>query len=427
MVPLTKHRSVQSAAPETSLAALRVLFGKAYVRDFGVWLWDGTRVPSEGSETFVFCVNAPGALRIALAKPTDLAAGRAFVGGLIDIEGDVESAVDALMRATSSLSPLRALRLMHLLRRLPEGELPELREVHLRGRLHSRGRDSAAIAFHYDLPVDFYRTFLGPHLMYSCAYFDDGVDAIDDAQDAKIDYVLRKVRLRPGERLLDIGCGWGSLIMRATSRFGARATGITLSKSQYEEARRRISEDGNAAEIHLRDYRELGDAKFDKIVSIGMFEHVGRRKLREYFNAAFRALRPGGLFLNQGIATQDPAYRSGKATDFISRFIFPDGELVRVSEALAAAEVAGFEVRDVENLREHYVRTLRAWVAKLERNRAIAVAAADEHAFRTWRLYMAASAQGFRVGRLGLFQVLLGLPDAGGRVTIPPTRRDLYA
>jgi cyclopropane-fatty-acyl-phospholipid synthase len=296
MVPLTKRRSVQSAAAETSLAALRLLFGKAFVRDFGVRLWDGTRVPSEGNETFVFRVNAPGALRTALAKPTDLAAGRAFVGTLIEIEGDMESAVDALMRATSSLGLLRALRLMHLLRKLPESRLPELREAHLRGRLHSRERDSAAIAFHYDHPVDFYRTFLGPQLMYSCAYFDDGIDAIDNAQNAKIDYILRKVRLRPGERLLDIGCGWGSLIMRATSRFGARATGITLSQSQYDEARRRISEDGNAAEIYLRDYRDLEDGKFDKIVSIGMFEHVGRGKLREYFNTAFRALRPGACF-----------------------------------------------------------------------------------------------------------------------------------
>ena len=411
---------------ENSLAVLQTLFGKAYLRGFGIRLWDGTRLVSEQRERFVFCVNSPGSLRAAFKGPLDLTPGRAFVAGLIGIEGDLESAIDALMHALASIGTLRALRLARLLRKLPDTPLPSLREARLRGRAHSPARDRAAIEFHYDQPVEFYRTFLGSDLMYSCAYFDDGIDTLDDAQQAKIDYILRKVQLQSGERLLDIGCGWGGLILRAASRFGARAIGITLSRTQYDETRRRIAAQGLGAEVHLRDYRELGEARFDKIVSVGMFEHVGRRKFGAYFKAAFGALRPGGLFLNHAIARQESPSGDGKARGFMDRLIFPDGELVRISTAIAHAEAAGFEVRDVENLREHYVRTLRAWAANLERNWARAAASAGEHAVRAWRLYLAGSAQGFRCGRLGVFQTLLGRPDRDGRVAIAPTRRDLY-
>jgi cyclopropane-fatty-acyl-phospholipid synthase len=339
----------------------------------------------------------------------------------------LESALDAFFRASAALTPLRVLKVARLLRKLPAAAYNGLHEANLRGRVHTRARDRAAIQFHYDQPVEFYRTFLDRDLMYSSGYYDDGIDSLDDAQTAKIDYILRKVRLQPGERLLDIGCGWGGLVVRAASRFGAMATGITLSHAQYDEATRRIRTEGlgRSAGVELRDYRDLGDAKFDKIVSVGMFEHVGRPKLRDYFKAAFAALRPGGLFLNSGIANQDRE-ECGETTGFIERFIFPDGELVRVSDALSIAEKVGFEIRDVESFREHYVRTLRAWVSNLESNREAAVAAADEQTVRAWLLYMAGSAQGFRVGRLGDFQSLLARPAGNGSVGIPPTRRDLY-
>jgi cyclopropane-fatty-acyl-phospholipid synthase len=265
-------------------------------------------------------------------------------------------------------------------------------------------------------------------MVYSCAYWDDGVATLDDAQSAKLDYTLRKLLVRPGERLLDIGCGWGALVIRAAQRFGARALGVTLSRPQYEEANRRIAAAGveDRAQVELRDYRELRGERFDKIVSIGMFEHVGRGRFSEYFRVAYEALVPGGLFLNHSIADESPGRREGRVRGFIGSFVFPDGELVAVADSLQIAEHAGFEVRDVENLREHYARTLRAWLSNLERNHAAAAAAAGEDSYRTWRLYLAGSAQGFRTARLGVFQSLLAKPHESGRVDLPATRRNLY-
>ena len=389
-------------------------------------LWDGTELDTGAGAPFRLLVNEPGALRAAFRPPFDLNAGRAFAAGLLDIEGDVEAAVDALMQRMRATGAMQMMRLALLLRKLPKPPLPALREAHLRGKRHSIARDREAIGFHYDQPVAFYRAFLDPLMVYSCAYYDDGVTELADAQIAKLDYTLRKLRLRPGERLLDIGCGWGALVVRAAQTFGAKVTGVTLSRKQFEEARRRIAEAGlqDRAAVELRDYRELDKSSFEKIVSVGMFEHVGRKSMAEYFRTAFDLLLPGGLFLNHAIAHEGEG--DGKATGFMDAFIFPDGELMRISEALGGAETAGFEVRDVENLREHYHRTLRAWVANLERNRDTAIAAADEQSYRAWRLYMAGSAQGFRSGRMGLYQSLLAKPAGGGRVDIPATRRDLY-
>ncbi len=345
------------------------------------------------------------------------------------MQGDVEAAVDELFDVVVRRPAVALARLAMLLRRLPYAPLPSLREAHLTGKRHSLARDRAAIGFHYDQPVDFYRTFLDRDLVYSCAYFDDGVTEIDDAQRAKIAYSLQKLRLRAGERLLDIGCGWGSLVVHAAREFGAYVLGVTLSTKQAEEARRRIRQAGveDRARVELWDYRELPATTFDKIVSIGMFEHVGRERLAEYFGTAHRLLRTGGLFLNHGIAHQNRSTRDGRAGGFMDRFIFPDGELVNVSDALQFAEGAGFEVRDVENLREHYARTLRAWLRRLEAHKGAAIAAAGEQSYRAWRLYIAGSAQGFRRGRLGLFQSLLAKPDDSGSVELPATRRDLYS
>lgn len=410
-----------------AIAVLRLIFGEAFAREFGVRLWDGTRVRAENHERFVLHVNAPGALRVAFAPPMDLSAGQAFGAGLLDAEGDLVFAVDCLYRASESLRPRALLRLLGLLRRLPKIALAPLREAHMRGRMHSRARDRAAIGFHYDQPVEFYRSFLDREMVYSCAYFDDGVETLDDAQSAKLDYTLRKLRLRAGDRLLDVGCGWGGMVIRA-ARLGANALGITLSRRQCEEAQRRIAAAGveDRARVELRDYRDLEGQRFDKVVSVGMFEHVGRARFAEYFRSIYRTLRPGGLFLNHAIGDESRKRGGGRVTGFMARYIFPDGELVEISDALGAAERAGFEVRDVENLREHYARTLRAWVANLDRDRAEAVAAAGEANYRVWRLYLAGSAQGFEVGRIGVYQSLLAKPQ-DGRVELPPTRRDLYA
>jgi len=413
---------------ERAAAVLEAVFGEAYRRGFDVRFWDGTTHPSTTTQRdFTFVVNSPGALRSAFTPPVLSNAGAAFVSGKIDVEGDLPEAIERLNVANDTRSRLVAARIGYLLLRLPREANASLPGAQLQGKLHSRVRDGAAISYHYDHPVGFYRAFLDRNLVYSCAYFDEGIDDLDRAQTAKLEYILRKLRLEPGMSFLDIGCGWGSLVIAAAQR-GARAHGITLSRVQYEEANRRISELGlgDLACVEFRDYRELGSLTFDRIASIGMFEHVGRERHAEYFTCAYNALRPGGLFLNHSIAEQSPG-RSAPANPFIDRYVFPDGALVAVADSLLIAERHGFEVRDVENLREHYARTLRAWVANLERNHEQAVAQAGEGAYRVWRLYMAASAVSFEAGTIGVYQSLLARPDARGSVTIPLTRRDLYS
>jgi cyclopropane-fatty-acyl-phospholipid synthase len=414
-------------AIERSRAVLEGLFGPRLGRDVAVRLWDGSEIAAPDAP-FTLLVNAPFALRAAFTPPLDANPGKAFVEGWIDVVGDVEAALDALERSVGRLSKLALARLAILLARLPRAPRGDGGRARLRGKIHSKARDAAAIGFHYDQPVAFYRTFLGRELVYSCAYWDEGVTNLDDAQRAKLDYVLDKVRLRAGQTFLDIGCGWGGLVLRAAQR-GARALGITLSRRQHEEAVRRIAEAGleDRAQVELRDYRELGNLQFDAIASVGMVEHVGRERLAEYFACAHRALRPGGLFLNHGIVQQardGKGWRAGD--DFIGRYVFPDGDLVAVDATTRAAESVGFEVRDVENLREHYARTLRAWGANLDEYRARAVDTTDARTERIWRLYMAGSARSFALGRMGLMQTLLGKPRADGITDIPATRRDLY-
>jgi cyclopropane-fatty-acyl-phospholipid synthase len=413
---------------DVAIAVLQAVFEEDYARRFSVRFWDGTTIAAKERSEFTFVVGSAGALRAAFARPIELNAGRAFAAGLLDCEGDVESAVDTVLAATRRLSVARLARLFGLLRRLPKTSLPPMREARLRGRRHSKARDRAAVGFHYDQPVAFYQTFLDRAMVYSCGYFDDGVTTLDGAQEAKLDLILRKLRLGQDERFLDIGCGWGALVIAAARR-GARSLGVTLSVEQHAEAQRRIEAAGlgDLAKVELRDYRDLGALRFDKIASIGMFEHVGREKLPEYFKAACALLEPGGLFLNHGIADESSHRRQGRIGGFVGQFVFPDGELVHIGEALVVAERAGFEVRDVENLREHYMRTLRMWVNNIERNRSAAIAQVGEQTYRIWRLYMAGSAQGFRTGRLGIFQSLLAKPHLDGGVDLPLTRRGLYA
>ncbi len=421
--------AVSDRAAECSMAALRALFDERLGRDVGVRLWNGTKV-SPPNARFEFIARTPFALRAAFTPPLDVNPGKAFVEAWIDVTGDLEAAIDALERRVEQLPKLALARLATLLVRLPSP--PNVRgdgRLRLGGRLHSKVRDAAAIGFHYDLPVAFYRTFLDGDLVYSCAYWDDGVETLAQAQQAKLDYVLDKLRLRPGARFLDIGCGWGSLVLAAARR-GARALGITLSRRQFEEAQRRIAAAGleDRARVELRDYRDVsGNGEFDAIASIGMIEHVGRERLGEYFAVAYRALREGGLFLNHGIVAQS---RDGKGyrprSDFMGRYVFPDGDLTALDATLRRAEAAGFEVRDVENLREHYARTLHAWTANLAANRDAAIDATDARTERIWRLYMTGSARGFRLGRVGLAQTLLAKPCGDGTSGVPMTRRDVY-
>ncbi len=416
-----------TTATSRTLAVLEAVFGDRYLRDFDVRLWDGTVRPSKTARRdFIFCLNSPGALRNAFAPPVDLNAGTAFVDGSLGIDGDLCAAIALMNAANTDRSALQTARIALLLAQLPRESRPAPQHPHFNGKRHSLERDRAAISYHYDHPVEFYASFLDHDLVYSCAYFDDGIDNLDDAQSAKLNHVLRKLRLQPGMRFLDIGCGWGSLVIRAAQN-GAQALGITLSHVQYETANRRIEALGLAdlARVELLDYRELGNAIFDRIASVGMVEHVGQTQLPEYFTCAFAALRPGGLFLNHGITEQSPG-RKAQRNGFIDRYVFPDGDLECISDILGIAEREGFEIRDVENLREHYARTLRAWSENIERNRDVAQSNAGTAAYRVWRLYMAASAVNFEAGNIAVFQSLLAKPDVNGRVDIPMTRRDLY-
>jgi len=326
----------------------------------------------------------------------------------------------------------------------------------LRGALHSRERDRAAIQYHYDVGNDFYALWLDRHMQYSCGYFPSGSEDLDTAQERKLEHICRKLRLKAGDRVLDIGCGWGGLTRYAARNFGAHVLGVTLSRNQMEYANYEIARAdlGDQAQVKLQDYRDLGAQAFDKIVSVGMFEHVGRGHLPAYFAQVYRLLRPGGLFLNHGISRRapvvhtasgeaalccDPPKRSLEASlwqklverrilgtgTFVWRYIFPDGELTPVSEANTVAEAAGFEVRDVENLREHYALTLRQWVNRLESRRVEAVKAVGEVTYRTWRLYMSASAHGFEAGHVSVNQTLLAKMQAG-KSSVPLTRADLY-
>lgn len=434
------------------------LFGPPDERRFAVRYWTGEeelpRAFPALPVTLVFQRSA--ALRRMLLPPTEARLAGAFLRDDFDIEGDVEAASALAGPLAERLrSPRRLLRLARLLAQLPrhagvrdesgaDRHAPAARASQLwrrltTGLLHAPARDAHAIKHHYDVGNDFYALWLDEHLAYSCAYFPVGDENLREAQEAKFDLICRKLRLLPGETLLDIGCGWGGLARYAASRYGVEVLGITLSEAQAAFANDRIARDGlqNRCRVEVRDYRDLPSASmFDKVVSVGMFEHVGRSRLEAYFDAAWRHTRPGGLFLNHGIVSLDDARSPrGEAAPprrlwgkgrFMDRYVFPDGELAPLAAAIGAAEATGFETCDVETLREHYVQTLRHWVQRLETRSHEARDLVGDVTYRIWRLYMAASAHAFATGRIGLAQILLAKPDAAGRSCHPPTRADLY-
>jgi cyclopropane-fatty-acyl-phospholipid synthase len=319
--------------------------------------------------------------------------------------------------------------LMRLFHELPDdadSPFPNQPARKLSGPLHSKKRDSQAVRYHYDLPPDFFALFLDRAMQYSSAYFQNLTEtALDAAQERKMNYICSKLQLHPGETLLDIGCGWGGFLVFAAAHYGVRALGITLSVPQAEAARERVRNAGLSQQcrVEVCDYRDLeGAQSFDKIVSVGMFEHVGHEMLPEFFKAAWHRLNWNGLFLNSGISAN--ALEQQRGPSFIDRYVFPDGDLVPISTALTAAEGAGFEVRDVENLREHYGLTLRQWVRRLEQRAEDARRLTDETTYRIWRLYMAGSARRFLAGRLNTYHTLLLKGSYEG--SLPLTRDGWY-
>ena len=305
--------------------------------------------------------------------------------------------------------------------------------------IHSRARDLPAVQYHYDVGNDFYSLWLDRNMQYSCGYFPTGMEDLDTAQERKMEHICRKLRLQRGERLLDIGCGWGGLARYAASKYGVDVLGVTLAKIKKLMRMNKSLAVGlrERVAVELKDYRDLGNELFDKVVSVGMFEHVGRSHLPEYFAQVHRLLKPGGLFLNHGISRRvDNSSRQtrpdskarifGRGT-FQQKYIFPDGELTPVSEVNVMAEDAGFEVRDVENLREHYALTLRNWVNRLADHREEAIKVSDEVTYRTWRLYMSASVYGFESGNINVNQTLLAKMTRAGKSNVPFSRADIYS
>lgn len=391
---------------------------------FSIRLWNGWQWASSPGEkpAFTVVIEAPNALTSLMTEQNEIALGEAFIRRDIDVEGDIFSVFFVAE---------------YLINR-PKGLLQRTAELIARsvmnskrwlssGFQHSKARDRASISYHYDQPVEFFRPWLGSTLAYSCAYFRSPQDSLDLAQWQKLELICQKLRLQPLERFLDVGCGWGSLVLRAAGKYHAHAHGITLSRIQAQVTQERIknAELCQRSSVELRDYRDCNHLaeSFDKIASVGMFEHVGLKNLPEYFRTIRGLLRPGGTFLNHGIARSplSPVHKNS----FIDRYVFPDGHLVTLSEAMRAAEDAGLEVRDVENLREHYELTLRRWVEGLRQNEQALRNQVSDTTYRIWLLYMAGSAAAFRRGDIAVYQVLLSRPNRG-QSELPLTREDWY-
>lgn len=427
-----------------SRAVIAALFGPGRARSFSVRYWTGDVDPAGyANARFTLVINHPGALRAMLLPPSELSLVEAYLTGAVDVEGELEAAatLDEAVKARLK-SPATLARVTRHLLALPRGDGREevrraraARSVQRTGRRHEKSRDRSAIQYHYDVGNDFYALWLDSRMVYSCAYFETPEQSLDDAQLAKLDLVCRKLRLRPGERLLDVGCGWGALVLHAARCYGVTALGITLSEAQLAFARERIAAEhaGDCVRVELRDYRDLpADETFDKIASVGMVEHVGIDNLPVYFASLHRALRPGGLLLNHGIVSVDAARPIGwrerllrrlwRSDAFIDQYVFPDGKLGPLHAVIGAAEAVGFETRDVQSLREHYALTLRAWLRRLAERKAAVIAATNERTFRTWRLYMSASAQGFASGRLNVVQTLFTKPTNEGESALPLRR-----
>lgn len=384
---------------------------------------------------FSLRIRNPAVIRSLLLGRDPLRFAEAYFSGDIDVDGDLFAALtlkDQLhtlkLSAWERLSLL--LRLMGRQVARGPGHWPALRApLHANAvKRHSRQENQGAISFHYDLSNDFYGLWLDEGMVYSCAYFESEADGLAQAQSAKLDHICRKLRLQPGDRFLDIGCGWGALVEHAARYYGVQAHGITLSERQFAWARERIRLAGltDRVTVALQDYRDLqGEGGYDKIASVGMFEHVGLKNLPLYFEAVQRLMRPDGLFLNHGITHQDEGWNDAISSRFINRYVFPDGELDTVGNIQRVMERSRFEVLDVEALRPHYAKTLRHWVHRLDEQHARALEFVDEATYRVWRLYMAASAMEFESGGLGIYQILAGRRGAKA-AGLPSTRRYMY-
>ena len=438
-LPASSARNYRGSALAADL--LRRLFNRLPF-SLAIRLWNdvtfqvGAAKPDTPDAPFALVFRHPEAVCSAVLGRDPLRLAEAYFRGDLDIEGDFFAALELknhLRGLQLSVGEqigvaATALRLQALNADLRHSQNPWIPSHGRAVRAHSKTENRDAVRFHYDVSNDFYALWLDHSMVYSCAYFENPGMDLESAQEAKLDHICRKLSLRAGESFLDIGCGWGALVIHAARRYGVRAHGVTLSPQQLQVAQQRIAQAGleDRVSVELRDYRDLpAEPLYDKAASVGMFEHVGLKNLPLYFSTVHRLLKPHGLFLNHGITHDSEGWQKSLSTEFINRYVFPDGQLDNISNIQHVMERAKFEIADVEALRPHYALTLRHWVARLERNHARALQYVNEATYRVWRLYMAACALEFEAGGVGIYQVLAGKRAAGG-LPLPLTRRHLY-
>lgn len=413
---------------EVAKRILRRLFS-SFSGSLVIRLWDGS-ILRMGNDTPAFTIefHRAAVLRDLILSHDPVRLAEAYFDGEIDVEGDFNAAMGLRYHLESLRLPWREKLWLALRALVLGGAESRQREIAGRAGKPARQNNVESIAFHYDVSNDFYRLWLDERMVYSCAYFETPQQSLELAQCNKLDLICRKLRLKPGESYLDIGCGWGALACWAARHYGVKAHGITLSRNQFQYASDEVRRQGLEGQvtIELRDYRDLAQkAVYDKVSSVGMFEHVGLKNLPGYFSIVHRVLKPGGLFLNHGITTDEPGWQHGVSTRFINRHVFPDGELDIVSNIQKLMEDAEFEIFDVEGLRPHYAMTLRHWVRRLEEKHDEAVRMTGERTYRIWRLYMTGSALQFEEGATGIYQIL-AVRKQNGLPPLPLTRRDLY-
>ena len=428
-----------------TMAILKRLF-KHSDQCLSIRLWNGaTFLIGNTSQnqlipTFTLVIYHPKVIRLLVFYSNSMLLAESYFRGDIDIEGDFFAAIKLKDSNLMDVSWRDKLNVILKTIRLPSynqnqfGDRRDLisnKALMFGNRLtaHSKTKNQTAIAFHYDVSNAFYTLWLDKSMVYSCAYFENTHDSLEQAQLAKLDHICKKLLLKAGDKLLDIGCGWGALVLHAAKHYGVIAHGVTLSRQQFTLARQRIAQAGleHRVTVDLCDYRDIkGEGYFDKIASVGMFEHVGLKNLPVYFSCIHKLLKPGGLFLNHGITHDVEGWQKTLSTEFINRYIFPDGQLDTVSNISREMERAKFEIADCESLRAHYALTLRQWVARLERYHAEVLEIVNESTYRIWRLYMAASALEFEGGELGIYQILATKRSIGLTV-LPLTRHHLYA